>query len=67
MNRGEEKSCLGIWDIWEGIEAEELGNKKLGPGNIGCCLYLFHIEIRAASKVGCGTLLGVRMLSMGPS
>lgn len=31
MNRGEEKSCLGIWDIWEGIETEELGNKKLGP------------------------------------
>lgn len=31
MKRGEEKSCLGVYKIWEGVEAKELGNKKLEP------------------------------------
>lgn len=31
VERGEEKSCLRVYKMWEGMEAKELGNKKLEP------------------------------------
>lgn len=43
------------------------GNKKLEPWEHLLVFIMSHIETRAASKVGYGTLLGVRMPSMGPS
>lgn len=44
--------------LWEGMEANELGNKKLEPWEHWLVLYLSHIEIRAPSKVGCGNFVG---------